>query len=239
MTDLLSTIPTLDLAELADLTGCDFAQPFDDAPSFDPGTDPEVNVNARLPTDRAMVETPVRRLFVDYRANPDAYKHLEQLPLEGESLHGIISGKYALWDMVPALIERTGDTINDLHIATLSYGKQNAAELLGLIDAGQVKRCSLLVSYFFKAQNKSLYDTLVPQLRARGHPVLAMRTHAKIILARMQSGAHYVAEASANLRSCKNIEQFVLSRSPELYEFHRSWIDELINEGHEEGEDYE
>jgi hypothetical protein len=223
------------LLEAADWTA-ELAQPFDDAPTFDAAADPEVNVSAGLRADLAHKRLPSRRLFVDYRANMNAYKHLDPLPGEGESLHGIISGKYALWDLVPALIERTGQKIEDLMLATLSFSKANAADLLGLLDDGQVKRAGLLISYFFKAQSRPIYDCLVPQLKERGHRVLAMRTHAKLLLARMADGTCYVCESSANLRSCKNVEQFVLTRCAELYAFHRGWIDGELLTGREEGE---
>ena len=204
------------------------AEPFDDVPSFDAETDPEVDVTAGLSSDRAYLHQPTRRLFIDYRPNPDALKHLEQMPIEGETLHGVISGKYALWQLVPALIERTGQKITDLHIATLSYSKDNAAELLALLDEGQIDRVSLVVSYYFKKTNQALYDTLVPPLLQRGHRVLANRNHCKIILARITDGTAFVVEASANLRSCKSLEQFSLTRDVGLYEFHRHWIDDEL-----------
>ena len=215
------------LAEYADWAA-GLNEPFDDAPSFDRQADPEVDVTARLKTDRAFIRSPSRRLFRDYRADPEAYKHLDPLPGAGETLHGVISGKYALWQLVPALIEKTGMKIADLHIATLSYSQQNAAELLGLVEDGQVKRVTLLVSYFFKSQNRELYDSLVPALLERGHRVLSMRTHCKLLLAKMSRGTRYVVESSANLRSCKNIEQFCLTRCPRLYAFHRQWIEEEL-----------
>jgi len=239
MSDPFATLKPLsadDLAEFTDLACVDgIVQPFDDVPDFDAKADPEVDVNRRLGSDKSHIRIAKRRLFVDYRSNPDALLHLAKLPNEGETLHGVISGKYAMWDIVPALIERTGRKIDELYIATLSYGKQNAEELLGLLDDGQIKRCALLVSYYFKAQNRPLYDSLVPPLRARGHRVLAMRTHVKIMLARMAGGGMYVCEGSANLRSCKNIEQFCLTRCRRLYKFHRQWIDDELLTGVEEG----
>ena len=208
----------------------------DDVPEFSPD-DTEVNPHIRLSADRSYRETPRRRLFVDYRSNPDAYKHLGPLPADGESLHGIISGKYALYELIPAIIERSAQPIVDLHVATLSFSKQNAADLLALIDDGHIEHMGLLISYFFKAQNRHLYDLLVPPLIERGHRVLSMRTHCKIILARMKDGTQYVAESSANLRSSVNIEQFVLTRSKELYDFHRGWIEGELLHGTELGED--
>lgn len=97
--------------------------------------------------------------------------------------------------------------------------------MLGLVDEGRIGRVSLLVSHYFKSQNRALYDTLVPPLLDRGHRVLAMRTHCKIILARMADGSEYVVEASANLRSCRSVEQFFLARDAGLYAFHHGWLD--------------
>jgi hypothetical protein len=225
------------LAELVDVCGIEGLSEFDDVPSFDGPDNPEVDVSAQLSGDKSFIHRPSRRLFIDYRANPDTLRHLERLPRERETLHGVICGKYALWELVPALIERTRRKIADLHIATLSYGKSNAEDLLGLLDGGQVKRVSLLVSYYFKAQNRHLYDSLVPPLRERGHRVLAMRTHAKILLVKMAGGGSYVVEASANLRSCKNVEQFCLTRDRQLYRFHRDWLEGELLHGREEGTD--
>jgi hypothetical protein len=210
-------------------------EPFDDAPDFD-GDSPEVNTFKRLANDRSLITRPTGRTCIDFRCNPDAYRHLATLPAEGESLHGVISGKYALWELVPAIIERTGQTIEDLTIATLSFSESNAAHLLSLIDAGKVKHVGLLISYFFKAQNRKIYDALVPQLRERGHRVLAMRTHCKLILAELADGTKYTVESSANLRSSVNVEQFVMTNDTKLYDFHRQWIyDELLT-GTELGE---
>jgi hypothetical protein len=213
------------------------AQPFDDVPGFDAQIDPEVDTTIRLNGDRSYTRTPSRRLFHDYRANPDAYKHLDHLPGPGESLHGVISGKYALFEIIPALIEKTGRKIDDLTIATLSFNKANAADLLGLLDDGHVRRVGLLISYYFKSTSRPIYDTLVPQLRERGQRVLAMRTHAKIILAKLDDGTCYVAESSANLRSSVNVEQFVLTRCPDLYRFHFDWLEGELLHGTELGKD--
>lgn len=231
------TDPSTWASDLVDATewAAECSQPFDDAPEF--GNDsPEVDVSAGLADDKAHVRTPIRRLFRDYRSQPDAYKHLAYLPQPGEDLEMIISGKYAMWDLVPSLIERTGQNITDLTIATLSFSKANAAELLGLVDEGRVTRVGLLVSYFFKAQNRHLYDSLVPHLRERGHKVLAMRTHAKVILAKMVDGTCFSIRGSPNMRSCKNVEQLTMTNCPELYAYHHGWIHgELLSGKVEEG----
>ena len=232
----LKPIDPASLPRYADWTGglTSFAdwtadlQPFDDDAAFADPANPEINPRAGLPADRAMVRRPTRRLFVDYRANPDAFRHLKRLPKEGESLHGVISGKYALFDLVPALIERTGEHIADLHLVTLGFSRQNGADLCGMLDGRQVRKATLLCSMYFKMTSGGIYDAVVPELLNRRQRVKAFRCHGKIILARMAGGARYVAESSANLRSCKNVEQFVLSRCPRLHRFHRRWIEDIV-----------
>jgi len=202
---------------------------FDDVPDFDAKEDPEVDVNAHLSRDLSFTRTPTGRMFRDYRADPAAYAHIDPLPKAGQSLHGVISGRYALFELIPAILERTGEKIRDLYIATLSFSKPNAAKLLAMLDAGQVKHIALLISYFFKKQNRSVYDALVPELLERGHRVLALRSHCKLCLIRMdRHGTKYVIESSANLRSSKNIEQFSVTRCPKLYKFHQTWIEDEL-----------
>ena len=248
MADPLANVPTLDVSGLAgpDRWAADVAEfeewtaelpePDDDTPDFDLAANPEVDVAARLAGDRSHLRRPVRRLFVDYRANPDAYRHLRRLPKDGESLHGIISGKYALFDLVAAIIERTGEDVSDLYLATLGFSKQNGADLIGMLEARQVRRVSLVCSYYFQKTSPNIYDAVVPELLKRRQRVKAVRSHCKLIVARMTGGARYVCESSANLRSCVNIEQFVLSRCGKLYAFHRRWLEEILRRGGGSGE---
>ena len=203
-------------------------EPFDDDAAFDDPDHPEIQPRAGLGADRSMVRTPTRRLFADYRANPEAFRHLKRLPKEGQSLHGVIGGRYALFDLVPALIERTGEDVADLYLVTLGFSKQNGADLCGMLDGRQVRRATLLCSMYFKSTSKGIYEAVVPELLKRKQRVKAFRCHGKIILARMTGGARYVAESSANLRSCKNLEQFVLTRCPRLYLFHRRWVEDIV-----------
>jgi hypothetical protein len=218
---------SVDVADLPDITAImgELQQPYDDIPDYDGQESPEINTSLRLTDDKAHLRTPTRRLMVDYRANPDAYRHIEPLPAEGESLHGVISGKYALFELIPALIEKTGQAMEELYLATLGFSKQNGADLCGLIDDGHVKSCTLIPSHYFKSTSESIYDAVVPELLKRGQRVFAIRNHAKLILAHMADGTSYVCESSANLRSCVNIETFVLTRCPQLYDFHRGWIE--------------
>lgn len=220
--------PVAETARLSE-TWADHVPEMDDAPTFDPLIDNEVDATAMPPADLAFIRKPTRRLMVDWQADPRAFKHLRKLPKLNESLHTIISATYSMWEIIPALLAHRRSPLLDLTITTLSYGKKNAEELLELIDARRVRRCTLVVSHFFKAQNQGLYDSLVPELlKRRGHRVLACRNHSKLLLCRFADGTHYVCEGSANLRSNSNLEQLTLTNCPRLYRFHRRWVDALF-----------
>lgn len=220
----LKSLTTLDCRGALDVSR--LKQPWDDTPDLK--ADPTCDPARKLDADKAHWRTATARSFADLRTRPEAIRHLERLPEAGESLHAIISGTYALWDLVPAIIERSGQRIDALHIATLSFSTANAKDLLDLLDAGQIGTAALLVSHYFKATNQSIYDYLIPQLVRRGQKVLAMRTHCKLLLVALADGRRFTVESSANLRSCKNIEQFVMTQDQGLYQFHRDWMEKLL-----------
>jgi hypothetical protein len=233
---------TDDIPEAAyDLPDCPDAATFDaddvpdgweapaEVPDYDAAANPEIDTAVRLPADLTLLRRPTKRLMVDWRANPDAYRHLETMPQEGESLHAVISGRYALAELVPALIERTGQPIDDLTVATLGFSVANGVDLFALLDGGQVNSVLFVCSHYFKSTSEPIYDAIVPELVRRGHRVLSMRNHAKLILAKMVDGTCYVCESSANYRSCVNVETFVLSRCPTLYQFHRQWLEHVYS----------
>lgn len=221
-----SALKALDTGQLDAIDLTELEMPWDDNPDVS-GT--EVDMSAGLPADLGFFRTASIRTHEDLRARPEAVRHLPRLPVQGESYHAIISGRYALWDLVPAILEKIApQTIDELHVATLSFSKANAAEIIQLLDGGRVKKMGLLVSHYFKGTNRDIYDSLVPHMIERGQKVMAMRTHAKVILIRTSEGQKYTIESSANARSCKNVEQFCMTHDGDLYEFHRNWIDELI-----------
>lgn len=165
----------------------------------------------------------------------NAAKHLDGLPTPGETYHCIMKGNFNGWDLVPATLRLSEPaTIKRLDVATLGFNNANIKELCDLIDQKQIGDVSFLCSCYFRDSSKAEYGLLQEQLVKRGGRAAAVRSHAKILLMEMSNGANYVIESSANLRSCRNVEQFSMCDDRELLEFHRGWITELI-EGANDG----
>ncbi len=183
-----------------------------------------------------LVRTTAKRSLVSALQRKNAVADIETLPDLEESLHIICRGNFPLWQIVPAVLALTAPAVIDsLHIATLGFSKQNASELLELIDGGQVKSAAIVCSVYFERQNPAEFKMMADGLAARGQRIVALRSHAKIIAMALSDGRRFAVESSANLRSCRNLEQVTVAQSPALHDFHSRWIDQVISTGKQRG----
>ncbi|HWE03161.1 MAG TPA: hypothetical protein VG326_12195 [Tepidisphaeraceae bacterium] len=178
-----------------------------------------------LDNDESFLSAPRHHNYLDLLKVKLAKDHVKRLPANGEAIHMLLSGRYQLFHLVPAVLELIAPAIIDeLHLCTLSYSKDNAADLLNLIDAGKIKHVHLLVSHYFSKANPHLFDPLEAALQSRGHKVLTCRSHAKLFLFKLSDGRKYVVHSSANMRSCKSIEQACFESDESIYRFYEKWL---------------
>lgn len=172
-----------------------------------------------------------KRTFKHLHEVANAIAELDRLPARDESVHCLMRGNFHGWDLVPAVLHLAQPaTITALYVATLGFNKQNATELVAFLDSGKVHSVVFVCSCYFQKANPDEFELLRAGLALRGHSVVATRSHAKILAMQLSDGRAVVAESSANLRSCRNIEQVCLTESPELFGFHRHWIDEVVRQ---------
>lgn len=189
------------------------------------------NVQLRLDEGRRYVSQPVKRSFALLDRSYQTIKQLQRLPEPGESIHCVLTGAYAMFDFIPALIELAGrQRIDQLIIATLSFSRKNVDALMALADDGLLGACDVLCSHYFSAADAEIYAQMVEAFERPGFRVTAMRTHAKVLLA-SQGDRCLTIESSANLRSSHNVEQATVINDPSVFAFHRQWISELIEKG--------
>ena len=172
-----------------------------------------------------------KRQFRNLAGTTRAVRQIRELPAPGFSLHCLMGGDFNGWDLVPA-IHRMAGRIEALHIATLGFNHANNLELCEMLDKGHIGTVALICSHYFKGADPDVYQQAERELLARGQRITATRTHAKILLLDTAAG-RFTVESSANLRSCKNIEQFALTHCPALYEFHREWIERALASPHD------
>jgi len=180
--------------------------------------------------DRRLVRKSHKRIMIHLDQVRNAAKHLQRLPDPGESVHIIMRGNFNAWDMVPAMLQLAGGAaIDELYLTTLGFNKSNAIELFNLFDVGLVRKIGFICSIYFRDANVSEYQALADGMRERNQRVLAMRNHTKIILARFEDGRTFAIESSANLRAARNLEQMTIHAAEDLFDFHKKWIVEMLD----------
>ena len=184
----------------------------------------------QAPIDRERLVTKVgKRLFYDLKDVKNATEHIERLPEEDETIHIIMPGNYAAFDLTLALANLIGETIDELTISTLGYNKSNFTHLLRLMDGGMITRLQILASEVFAEKDSPVSNYAKMKARQTDRLRVAFnRNHSKIQIFDVP-GRNYVVETSSNLRSCSAIEQATITRSTELANFHRNWISKLID----------
>ena len=159
---------------------------------------------------RTLEHTAIRALL-DARRLQNAIEHIGRLPEPGEAFHLVTAKQYSLWHVVKATLHLAAPaTIARLTVATLGFSRQNLEELLQLLDAGHIGKVDFLFSVYFKSNEREICERLAHELTTRGQRVVAMLTHAKVLLIETTDGRSYVVESSANLRS----RAAVSSKSP-------------------------
>ncbi len=168
-----------------------------------------------------------KRTFGDGRKEKLAIEHLVRLPEPGESFHFVIDGRFEPCDLIPA-VRRLADpaTIARLDLTTLGFNVDNVGTLARGLDQGKIGTALVVCSHYFKSAERPLYEQLHEAVTSRGGRVFGLRVHSKIMLFEMSDGRCFVVEGSGNLRSCKSIEQFVLTHDRDLLQFHRGWLEE-------------
>jgi hypothetical protein len=216
------TVKDFDMTSVAELPGFESAMTKDVA--GDPTPEQIQNVAFR--------RSPGKREFFDSLRVANATDHIRQLPAVGQTLHCITRGNYSMFDIVPTTIALIAPaTIAELRIATLGFSVKNANDLFGMMDAGKIHAAKIVCSCYFRSTSATIFEHMTAGLKSRGQQIVAMRNHAKIIMMRTTDGQHITIEGSANLRSCRNIEQFAMTNDQALYEFHTAWMDVVLAAG--------
>lgn len=158
----------------------------------------------------------------------EAAEVLAVLPVLGEALHALMTGRYDLTDLLAALIDRFGPC--RMKVATLSFNQGNTVDLIGWLDAGKVQTLDLLCSAFFRDHNAELFRAFRVELYQRGGRLAAARNHAKVVTPAFDTGERFALEGSANLRTNSNQEQFCLAHDAALHDWHAAWISDRVTQ---------
>jgi hypothetical protein len=165
----------------------------------------------------------------------EAAQAVEVLPAAGEYVLALMTGRYDFAELAAGVIDRLGP-VNHLRAATLAFSRRNLDLLTRLLDAGAVRRLTLLCSKFFARHNGEVYQALRDAFRDRGQRAAASRSHCKIVCMDFAAGDPLLLEGSPNLRTNSNLEQLVMIRDRAAHDFRAAFIDSEVD-AHEGADD--
>jgi len=174
-----------------------------------------------------IVRMEAKRETIRKMRKEEAGKLLDRLPEENEFFHIISNGNFDYWSIVPIIIEMAGMKSATLHASTWTLNRPNALEMLEMLDDGRLSQISLLTGTYFKRRESAVYATIANGLLARNSRIVCLENHAKVALI-SDGEKFFVMEGSANFTANPRIEQNIIGQSRELYEHHKTWIEEIF-----------
>lgn len=189
---------------------------------------------SEVETTRVVDARAIRREFkqeaVTKLKKEKAAEILQDLPAPGVSLHIISNGSFDYFNFAPLTIEMLGGRTEAFYGSTWTMNRANVMELFALYDDGKIGTIAMMTGTYFKRRESAVYAALLEGLQDRKQRFITFENHAKIML--FNNGTDYIVmESSANFTANPRLEQTVIVNDKALWEFHRSWMNEMFDDG--------
>lgn len=193
---------------------------------FTPFDGPEVETTETVST--RILRHQEKQKFMDAMKKEKASEILRELPMPGEAFHIISNGSFDYWTFVPVMIDLLGGKSLEGWFSTWTLNRMNCTELFEIYDRGALGSINFLTGVYFKRRETAVYAKLLTGIQERNGRYVALENHAKVIL--LTNGKDFIAmEGSANFTANPRIEQNTIWNSPEVYNFHKGWMDEILS----------
>jgi len=191
------------------------------------GPDADSLETEHMPHGRSL-RIAARRRYERIHRRQSLLEIIPEPPAPGEAIHVIGTGRHDFWTFVPQMLDWLGRT-DRLYCSTWTTSRANVTELIELWDTGRIGDLAMLTGIYFKRRETAVYATLLEAIRQRGGRYRAFKNHAKVLLmANPERDIWLSVEGSANLTANPRLEQYVFANIPDLYRFHRDWMEECL-----------
>lgn len=134
-----------------------------------------------------------------------------------ERKNGSDRGVFDFGTFIPYFVDMLGERV-ELYVSTWTMNMRGAESMVSLVRDGAVQKLVVCTDPYFNAREPKIAAYLMSALQHEPHAYVAFRNHAKVICAKAGDKVATVT-GSANLSSQPRVEQFVVSTSPEVYDF--------------------
>ena len=177
---------------------------------------------------RIVRQTKTRTALIDRAEGLTAWMG-DGFPAPDETLHVILDGGADVWGFAEWAISKAG-TADELWISTWIISDGIARRIVNLLDSGVIDEFHIVTALYFKIRAPHVYTYLMETLQSRGFGYAAFKNHAKVLLVKNEKADMWLTvQGSANLTKNPRSEQLVITNNQEVYEFHRSWMQSMVD----------
>jgi hypothetical protein len=173
-----------------------------------------------VPTITAHRHRPTRRRAEDHRHRGALAGQLDPLPAPGETAHLLIHGGVPLSAIIWRIIDQSPPA--DLAISTLGFNRDFVHQLIDRLRDGRITSGVVVCSNYFRKSDPTEFADAAAAMAPWPVTLTDARTHAKIFVF-----GPFCGEGSANLRSCRSLENVAVTNDENLARFHAKWIHQL------------
>ena len=183
-------------------------------------------------TQKVVEDKAIRRQMKNEQVHCMTAKALNDLcvrPKPGEQWRIVTEKAFNAYAFMRSVLEEGG--IDELYIAIYRINEPTVRSLIDLIDKGSIKHATFIISSFFnQTQRPEQWAIMLANYCASHEDTTTfayLHNHSKCVCAK-QGDNYYVFEGSGNMSDNARIEQYTYENSKQVYDFHSSWMREVI-----------
>lgn len=150
------------------------------------------------------------------------------LPKKNEQIRIITQKRFNAFALVSWIIENLPN-IDEIILTTYRIDEFTLRGIEDILNKRKLNKLTIVLSAFFTSTKiKEPFAEKLKELAKNNEKVKAIfcHNHTKIMGVKSDLGC-YVIEGSGNLTGNARIEQYIIEESEEIFNFHKSWINEL------------
>jgi len=160
-----------------------------------------------------------------------ALSDLCQKPKKNEQYRIITEKQFNAYALILHLLE--SEPIDEMYLAIYRINQPTVKSIINFIEADKIKNATFVISNFFNQTKKperwaiELKEYCEKKKNCRH---IYIHNHAKVLAIKTKTG-YYIFEGSGNMSDNARIEQYLYENNKEVFDFHKNWMLELINNG--------
>lgn len=167
------------------------------------------------------------RMALRQESVDEIFNEFGGLPKTGENYTVISNGGFDCVCYLNYIIKQLKQ-IDELCLATWIINRDNCKQIFDYIDGGQIKNMILILSNRTRQLRKQDWGFVIEGMKERNVKIKVPNTHAKLFsCANYNSESFITVEGSGNWNENKRIENYSITNSKELFEFHKNWMNEV------------